>query len=86
MNEFVDEEVAGIYAANGAQIVETDCGFYPPNLADARLIAAAPDMYDLLKSVQQRVHQAYHEGEPAGCSKGVCADIRAAIAKAEGES
>lgn len=41
------------------------------------------ELIDTLKSVAQRVHQAYHEGEPADCRKGVCLDIRGVITKAE---
>ncbi|MBK7366158.1 MAG: hypothetical protein IPI97_14670 [Nitrosomonas sp.] len=44
--------VAGIYAADGHTVlVETDDGNYPPKLADALLMAAAPEMLEALKFV-----------------------------------
>ena len=39
----------GIRAANTSYIVRTDSGVYPPLLNDARLIAAAPDLFEALK-------------------------------------
>lgn len=47
----IGDRVYGIKATSGTQIVETDSGYYPPNIHDARLIAAAPEMYDLLTAL-----------------------------------
>lgn len=51
MGTLSDEKdcVYGIYSADDQRIVETDSGVYPPSLADARLIASAPDLLDACK-------------------------------------
>lgn len=52
INEYNDKEepyVDGIYAGQH-KIVETDSGYYPPEMADALLIAAAPEMYAACKA------------------------------------
>lgn len=40
------DRVLNIFDANDEIIVETDYGYYPPELADARMMAAAPELYD----------------------------------------
>lgn len=45
------DRVYFIEGADGEHIVETDGGFYPPQLADARLIALAPRMLQLLEEI-----------------------------------
>lgn len=45
--------VEGIWGPNKKEIVVTDSGYYPPTIADARLIVAAPDMLDLLEEVRE---------------------------------
>jgi hypothetical protein len=50
--------VYGIQSADGTVIVETDAGFYPPREADARLIAAAPEMLaELQNIITANIHQ-----------------------------
>ena len=39
------DRVVNILDANNKIIVETDYGFYPPELPDARLMKAAPKLY-----------------------------------------
>lgn len=59
------------------RLVITDSGYYPPREADARLIAAAPDLLDQLKYVLMAL-QSYEEVED------IREGIRQVIAKAEG--
>lgn len=42
------DRVVNITDANDKTIVETDCGFYPPELPDARVMTAAPKLYQAL--------------------------------------
>ena len=53
-------------------------------VANSKLIAAAPDMLDALKSAKQIIHQAHHYGPIETCDQGVCINITPAINKAEG--
>lgn len=70
---------AGYYmiadAATGERVAES--GWKAANLADANLIAAAPEMLDALRYVQKMILS----GQEFGLSK-----INAAIRKAEGKS
>lgn len=68
-----DVEISGDFAG---LIVETDCGFYPPKLEDARLISAAPE---LLQMLQEIVNKNLLNGA-------MLKDARTAIAKATGET
>lgn len=74
----------GIFGADGEEIVVTDSGYYPPKIADAYLIAAAPE---LLAVAKQLVRVAELLREANACPLGIkVASVRAqaAIAKAEG--
>lgn len=44
--------VSCVKDANGDRVVETDSGYYPPKLADAYIIAAAPTLYSCLVEAQ----------------------------------
>ena len=57
----------------------TSDGGYPPAEANARLIAAAPDMYEALKAVASL--KGWDEREPVAATG---RQVMAAIAKAEG--
>ena len=52
---------------------------------DARLIAAAPDLLAALEELQAWVDKASDLGVPLHLESPVCADARAAIAKAKGD-
>jgi len=75
-----DIEVHGIYAKDGTRIVETDCGHYPPNLPDARLIAAAPELLEAAK--EAKLELCRHPDLDA--VDAVLLKLGQAIAKAEG--
>jgi hypothetical protein len=42
-NDYDPESVDGIVSSKGRTIVETDSGYYPPNLIDAKFIATSPE-------------------------------------------
>lgn len=69
--------VNGIWGANGEEIVVTDSGYYPPTIADAHLIAAAPELLAAAKDVLTWLSP--------DISVVALKDLRAAIAKAEGK-
>jgi len=71
-----------IYGANGGEVANCDrlINFADENLANARLIAAAPDLLDLLILAAQRVEVANEEGNPI--LSAWLTDANAAIAKA----
>lgn len=46
-----------LYGSGRYNIVETDSGVYPPGPADARLIAAAPEMLAALQAVAREDRQ-----------------------------
>lgn len=67
------------------EIVTTDSGVYGPSPADARLIAAAPDLLAALKALVAEVESrdnVIDEGADSDCEQMISA--RAALAKAEG--
>ena len=45
------DRVVNILGAKKNIIVETDCGYYPPELPDARLMSAAPELYEALAAM-----------------------------------
>lgn len=73
--------VYGIQSAD-ADIVETDSGYYPPELADAYLIAAAPDLYEALLVLFRRACRELADVEDVP----EVAQAAEAIAKARGEA
>ena len=56
--------------------------------ADARLIAAAPDLFETVRWMAQTIHQAYHSDHPGTfetCGKNTCDAATQALKKARGE-
>jgi hypothetical protein len=51
-------EILGIKSANDKIIVETDCGFYPPNPATARFLITAANSAEKLASIVHIYHRA----------------------------
>ena len=76
-------EVWGIVSAEGKEIVETDAGFYPPSLNDARLIAAAPELLEALRVVIAS-GGLERPGSDANAANALSV-ARAALAKVRGE-
>ena len=78
------DRVVNISDANNKTIVETDYGFYPPELPDARMMTAAPELYDALQSLVE-----YIDRECIPCGETACELMyyaHNALAKASGES
>ena len=65
-------------------IVETDAGEYPPCLADARLIAAAPEMAALLARVSEE--RCYSEWDGVRCLECPSCVSGAILARIRGET
>jgi len=63
------------------EIVTTDSGYYGPNSADARLIAAAPELLDALTECASYF---YVETMQPSAYAALVEKVRAVIAKAEG--
>ncbi len=58
---------------------------HPENAANAQLIAAAPDLLEIVRWVAQTVHQAHHLDQPGTfheCPKNTCKAAHDAIEKA----
>lgn len=55
------------------------------DLANASLIAAAPELLGAVDWIARTVHQAHHDGEIETCQKNTCCHARTVIAKAEGK-
>jgi hypothetical protein len=72
---------AGIFGIDGTEIVGCDEYSIFNNPADARLIAAAPDLLEALKEMLDN-----HEDACTGYGEGAAEKARAAITKATGES
>ena len=66
----------GILDAHGHEIVTTDTGVYGPDEADARLIAAAPELLEAVRYLMESAEPPTDADEKR---------IRAIIAKATGE-
>ena len=67
------------------RIIETDSGVYPPEAADAALIAAAPELYEALIEARNLLQQPV-EGLPLMFENWWNIFGRAALAKAEGRT
>lgn len=85
------DRVVNILDANNKVIVKTDYGYYPPELPDAHLIAAAPKLYkavyELLEIVCDDCQSRVVPISENRCT--VCPRVqraRAALAEAAGES
>ena len=82
--------VDGIEDANGETIVETDSGCYPPEVPDATIMAAAPELYQALWFQcfgNTGVGNCRHckGAELGNCKTCPLGNARAALAKASGE-
>lgn len=83
------DRVVNIIDANGEIIVETDYGFYPPKLADARMTVAAPGMYERLRLSTNMINHAVQfvkNIDIKNALRKLADENRAALAKAAGES
>jgi hypothetical protein len=90
-DEASTSESAAIWAGGKviALVVYSSDSFYPgshPSVdANARLIAAAPELLDVLKSAVQCLNEYKHTGYMTGWDKSL-SDARLIIAKATGEN
>lgn len=77
------ERIMGIVDADNDEVVVTDCGVYPPDIEDAYLIAAAPELLEACVGMLS----IFEDGAArTGGWQGPFADrVRAAIAKANGK-
>lgn len=75
----VEDEQAWICAVNNGEILN-DCDNDLEALANACLISAAPDMYEVLKELEESISYWSEYDVPIG----IVDRIRSAIAKAEG--
>jgi hypothetical protein len=79
-NEYHDGNKTFFWVGNGEYVV-FDCSTFPPNLANARLICAAPDMLDVLEELDECASYWSQYDVPVGIHD----RIKLAIAKAKGE-
>lgn len=82
--------VDGIEDANGKTIVETDSGCYPPEVPDATIMAAAPELYQALwfqcfGNTGVGNCRNCKGAELGNCKTCPLGNARAALAKASGE-
>jgi hypothetical protein len=84
-----DNHPTGVYVIDGPSFEADRCdayGFAVVNEADARLIAAAPDLLEALKNLLDRVERNGGIGEYKGGPAFVVKAAKSAIAKAEGQA
>lgn len=85
-----DTRVECIVEANGKIIVETDSGCYPPEVPDATIMAAAPELYQALwfqcfGNTGVGNCRNCKGAELGNCKTCPLGNARAALAKASGE-
>lgn len=75
----------GIFGPDGTAIVETDSGYYAPEIDDAYLIAAAPDLLTAARLTVLHFKRTHASGGEQGDDEHEAwTALDAAIAKAEG--
>lgn len=84
-----DASFAGIVSESGVEVVGTQYDSLVMSMADARLIAAAPEMYEALKAMVDCCTNSDGAVSPEPKDRGVWLDnmvaARAVLAKAEGK-
>lgn len=79
-----DTTIYSIDAANGETVYYTESGYFRPEEADARLIAAAPEMAELLRLVADYQDSAW-AGDAEAQRSAFALEARALLARIEGE-
>ena len=77
------DRVVNILDANNKIIVETDYGFYPPELPDARLMKAAPKLY---AACYEMLRYYYEQNTNTTVFNTALELMKQAVAEAAGES
>lgn len=77
------DRVVNILDANNKIIVETDYGFYPPELPDARLMKAAPKLY---AACHEMLRYYYEQNTNTTVFNTALELMKQAVAEAAGES
>lgn len=83
--EFRNGWCDGIIGPDGHDIVKTDSGVYPPNEADAHLIAAAPELLAACEATLNSLEESCVEEDEDDALLHLLWQVRAAVARAHGQ-